>query len=209
MASRSAQIIDVPHERLSEAARMLTRAFAADPLMRYLFGDQDDYLERLREFFRYNLDVHARMGWPVLGAVPRSRLAGAIAVATPDGPEWPEELNEMYARFTSRLSKAAVERIERYADRTNKHFPDAPLFYVGMIGVRPESQGQGYARLLLDEAHRRSAAHPTSTGVALDTENPANVPLYESFGYTVTARVKLGDFEVWCMFRPNNSAARG
>jgi GNAT superfamily N-acetyltransferase len=205
MSATSTRVIEVPQARLGEAARMLARAFADDPQMRYLFAGQDDYAERLREFFRYNCEVHARMGWPVLAAVPRTRLAGVVAVATPDEREWPAELNDMYARFTARLGKQAAGRIERYASRTNNQFPDAPLFYVGMIGVRPESQGRGYARLLLDEVHRRSAAHPTSTGVALDTENRDNVPLYESFGYRAVAGVRLGDFTIWCMFRPNDA----
>jgi GNAT superfamily N-acetyltransferase len=208
MTPRTAKIVEISRERLPETARMLTKGFIDDPLMRYLFAAQDDYPERLREFFRYNCEIHAEMSWPLVGVEPCTRLAGAVAAASPEERPWPEELNQRYARFTARLTKPALDRIERYADRTNKHFPDQPLFYIGMIGVRPQSQGQGYARLLLEEIHRRSEAHPRSTGVALDTENPANVPLYQGFGYQVVAKVKLDDFDVWCMFRPNGVSSR-
>jgi ribosomal protein S18 acetylase RimI-like enzyme len=65
-----------------------------------------------------------------------------------------------------------------------------------MIGVRPESQGQGYARQLLEEVRRRSERHPCSTGVALDTENAENVAIYERLGYQVVARDRLGGLTV-------------
>lgn len=206
MASRSAQVIDVPQERTEETVAVLTRAFAHDPLMRYLCDEQEDALPtRLHAFFDYTCAVQRELGWPLLGVVPRTRLAGAVGVAMPEQPEWPDSLTTHYKQLIEKLGDVAADRIERYATLTSTHFPKEPLCYVKMIGVRPESQGRGYARLLLDAVHQLSATHSTSTGVGLDTENPANVPLYESFGYRVLAEVKLEDLTIWCMFRPDEA----
>jgi ribosomal protein S18 acetylase RimI-like enzyme len=207
MPNQSPRVQEIGRPQLAEAVRLLGRAFADDPLMRYIFAEAGDYPTRLREFFQYSCEVHLRLGWPILGVVPRTRLAGLVAVALPEQRPWPDELTEWYNRWTSALGRRATDRIERYAKRTNPHFPDDPLFYIGMIGVRPESRGQGYARQLLEEVHRRSEQHACSTGVALDTENATNVAIYERLGYRVVARDRLGDLTVWCMFRPNNASS--
>ncbi|MFQ5795461.1 MAG: hypothetical protein ACE5JP_10490 [Candidatus Bipolaricaulia bacterium] len=73
------------------------------------------------------------------------------------------------------------------------------------MGVHPETQGKGHRRALLNAIHALSEAHPTSIGVALDTENPVNVPLYKHFGYRIVKKTKLDDVDVWCMFRPNGA----
>ena len=77
-----------------------------------------------------------------------------------------------------------------------------------MIGVHPEAQGRGYGRMLLDAVQALSEGHSTSTGVALDTENPENVPIYEHCGYRVIAETNLEGVPIWCMLRPNGTYAR-
>lgn len=202
-----ATVVGIPRDRAGEAVGVLARAFAGDPLMRYLFGDRDEaFGAQVRGFFRFTCEVNLQLGWPLLGVVPRTRLAGVACVSTPDAREWPESLTAMYRALTREIGSAAQARVERYATLADRHLPDRPLFYVSVVGVRPESHRCGYGRLLLDEVHARAAAHPTAVGVGLDTENPANVALYERFGYHVVARDRLDDLDVWCMFRPNEAS---
>jgi hypothetical protein len=63
----------------------------------------------------------------------------------------------------------------------------------------------GYGRRLLDEVQALSDAHPTSTGVGLDTEKPSNVSFYEHCGYRVTGKTNLKHVDIWCMFRENGA----
>ncbi len=208
MSRRAAEVVSIPQERLCEVVGVLSRAFAADPLMRYLFAhDKEAYSARLRAFCQYSCEVQIQLGWPLLGVVPRTRVAGAVCVAPPEQPEWPQSLLDAYTRLTSTLGPATTERLEQYVQNTGTQLPPKPLYHIGMIGVRPESQGQGYARLLLDAVHQLSEQHPSSTGVGLDTENRDNVPLYERMGYHVVAEVPLDKLKVWCMFRPNGAEA--
>ncbi len=75
---------------------------------------------------------------------------------------------------------------------------------VGVIGVHPAEQGRGYGRRLLAAIHALSAHHPTSTGVYLDTENPASKAFYERCGYRLLAEERLDDgVDIWCLFRPD------
>jgi hypothetical protein len=38
----------------------------------------------------------------------------------------------------------------------------------------------------------------------LTTEDPANVPLYESFGYEITGHARVSaDVETWAFYRPD------
>jgi ribosomal protein S18 acetylase RimI-like enzyme len=207
MSATSNQVIDLDRAHIAEAAHVLSRAFAADPLMRYLFAERGrDYRSCLRAIFQYQCALQLELQWPLLGIIPRTRIAGVVGIGLPEQPAWPKSVTELQSALTNQMGPQAVERLDRYAARTNGHFPNEPLFYVRMIGVRPESQGQGYARLLLEAVHRRSEAHPKSTGVALDTENAANVEIYKRMGYQVVGQAKVDTITIWCMIRPNQAA---
>ncbi len=93
-----------------------------------------------------------------------------------------------------------MQRMMKYAQVTSEHMPDESHFYLTALGIHPDEQSKGYARALLDAVHERSDAHPTSTGVSLDTGNPVNVPMYEHCGYRLVAKTKLEELGLWCMF---------
>jgi ribosomal protein S18 acetylase RimI-like enzyme len=207
MSTTSHQVIDLDRAHIVEAAHVLSRAFADDPLMRYLFAEHgQDYRACLRAIFQYQCALQLELQWPLLGVVPRTRIAGVVAIVLPEQRKWPKSILKLQAALTRQIGSQAIERLDRYAARTNGHFPNDPLFYVRMIGVRPESQGQGYARLLLEAVQRRSEAHPKSTGVALDTENATNVEIYKRMGYQVVGQATVDTITIWCMVRPNGRA---
>lgn len=72
-----------------------------------------------------------------------------------------------------------------------------------VLGVHPKAQGRGYGRSLLDAVQALAQAHPAAVGVALDTENPANVELYQRCGSELTVQTTLDTLDVWFMFRAN------
>lgn len=198
--------INLTPQHESEAAALMARAFAGDALMRYLFdAEAAGYATRLHGFFRYTATVHRTLGWPMLGVMARTRLAGAAYLATPDQTNWPAALDTAFADFSRTLSSESLERMQRYANVPSRGMPNVPHFYVKAIGVRPESQGRGYAHALLDAAHKLTQAHPTAQGIALDTEKAANVPFYERIGYTLVASVPFDGINVLYMFRKNSA----
>ena len=204
-------LVDIFAERLNEAADVFTQAFAHDPVIRWFFADYPPTdLAPVRDLFRFSCGVRLARGEPLIGVResitgPTGPLLGVVGVSLPDAGEWTAELDHEYESLKRRIGPRAAERLDRYDALKDAHRPAAlPHFYVVEIGVRPEAQGRGCARALLDQVHRLSAAHPTSAGVALDTENPANISLYRQFGYQVTAQAALDDLPVWYLFRPND-----
>ncbi len=202
----AADVITLSREQLSDAAAVLADAFVDDSLMRHLFRVQPPkYHSHLRELFRFSCEVRLDLEWPLLGSVSGDRLVGVAAVTRPDDTQWPASLSATYERLKSSIGPEATERLERYSRVADRYLPGQPHYYLGAIGVRPEAQGKGHARALLDRVRALSEAHATSIGVGLDTENPTNVKIYERFGYHVVAETSIDGLDVWCMFRPNGA----
>jgi ribosomal protein S18 acetylase RimI-like enzyme len=104
------------------------------------------------------------------------------------------------------LGAGARARYETFGATFAPLLPSEPHVHLNMIGTRSAARGRGHARTLLDYVHEHSVAHPRSCGVSLTTEVPANVPLYEHFGYAVTGRARVSDeIETWAFFRPDGS----
>jgi ribosomal protein S18 acetylase RimI-like enzyme len=180
-------------------------AFHDDPLMRYLFGAAGAaYSDHLRALFRFSCAVRLLLDWPLLGSVKDGRLLGVLGVTEPEDKPWPSTLQSVYDQFKAVVGPAASRDLEGHAALTDAHRPKAPHHHLGVLGVHPEGRGKGHTRALLDAFHALADAHPASTGIATDTENPANVPMYEHFGYRVVAQEHIGPVHVWCLFRPRN-----
>ena len=204
-----AATIAIPRERVPEAAEVLALAFAGDPLIGFFVPvETEERHAKLRAFFHFFCDLRHDLDWPLIGCEADGRL---VAVACPSDPvdlPWPEALGEKYRQLGRDLGADVVARLERYAGISDPLRPTEPNYYLGIIGVHPDAQGAGYGRALLDATQRLSEAHPTSTGVALDTESATNVRIYERCGYHVHATARLEDVDIWCMFRPNRAEGR-
>jgi GNAT superfamily N-acetyltransferase len=206
---RTQPSIAIPREHAAEAAEVLALAFARDPLITYFLpADTPGRHAKLCAFFRFFCDLRHDLDWPLLGCEADGRI---VAVACPSDtvdPPWPEAVEQKYRRLGDDLGCDVVARLETYATVADPLRPREPNYYLGIIGVHPRAQGRGYGRVLLDAVQALSEAHPTSTGVALDTELATNVAIYERCGYRVHTTARIGALDIWCMFRPNRPAAQ-
>lgn len=199
------EIIDISAERLDEATKVLASAFADYPLMRAFFKkSESSYPLRVWEAFRICCEARLALGELLKGVVVDGQLVAVACIATPEKKEWPPSLEHTFGQFLQDAGEEAADRFQQYAALTGERSPQEPHFYLIAIGVRPDMQNQGCARALLEHLHQLSENHPTSSGVALDTEIASNVSLYQHFGYEVQAKTKLEKVDIWCMFRPNN-----
>ena len=68
--------------------------------------------------------------------------------------------------------------------------PEAPCWYLPLIGVDPTSQGRGYGSALL----RYALEHVDRAGAPayLESSNPRNVALYERHGFEVLGKIQAG-----------------
>ncbi len=194
--------LDAP--RLEEVVDVHCDAFADYPTMRWVLGDGDDFDRRLRRLVRLFLETTRLCGGHFLGVTVEGQLVAAADVVDPAAVE-PSELDELRAATWSRLGRPAHDRYRDYALATAAFKPRRPHCYLSMLGVRRSAAGTGCGRALLDAVHSHSSAHPQSTGVALETEDPVNVDLYRHFGYRIVGHRRLrGGLESWGFFRPDD-----
>lgn len=187
-------------ELLSEADRddiidVLAESFFDYPVFRSVLEDAEGpkYDRRLRLLIGFFADARLMRNWPVLGIREDGRLVAALLLSDPVFKPRPEPLNRVYDEVVSEIGEQAAARLEEFESSSEPYEPKSRTYFVGMIGVRPSSQGKGYGRMLMKRVEEMSWAHPDSEGVTLTTEVTANIPFYERLGYKKLGRTKIGD----------------
>jgi len=147
-------------------------------------------------------------GEPLLGIDHEGGLGAVAMLSDPSGPPSPPELGVEREVMWSDLGQEARSRYEAFGEACAPLLVTEPHLHLNMIGTRQETRGKGYGRILLDYVHTMSERDPDSAGVSLTTEDPANVSLYESFGYEITGHARVSaEVQTWAFFRPNRQGA--
>lgn len=191
-------------EHVPAATRVLSEAFHDYPVMRYILGrespGQAGHLDTLIRFF---VMARAVRGEPILGLFSGSEITAVALVSYPEAPPSPQALESMREDVWAELGEDARMRYEELGSIWKGMALDVPHIRLNMIGVLPAFQGRGHGRPLLDEVHNLSRQKAGSTGVALTTEDPGNLPLYEHVGYEITGHATVdAELETWALFRP-------
>lgn len=185
-----------------EAVSVLTAAFHDYPVMRFVLRTSgDEYEKQLEALIDFFCEVRYARNWPILGIQEDDIWAAVLLVNEPVHERRPMPRSELL-RLKENIGGAAFRRLVSYEQESSRDEPTTPHHFLGMIGVRPELQGKGYARALLEKVKEMSQKDPTSMGVFLNTESADNIPLYERFGYKIIAEVDIDDLHSWCMFLP-------
>lgn len=200
-------VMQLERTNLHEAIDILSKAFTNDPMVRYLLQSSNaTYSRSLYEMFRFSCEVRLLLNWPILGCWDtQHRLVGVACLSLPGKTVWPPALKEVYHELKACIGVHATTSMKEYTRKADTNRPEEPHYHLGIIGIDPKQQGHGYGGKLLRVLHKMSEAHPSSTGIWLDTENPRNVTLYQHFGYQIKALTQLGDVQIWGMFRPNQN----
>ena len=69
--------------------------------------------------------------------------------------------------------------------------PQVEHWYLPAIGVDPRCQCKGYGSALL--ARGLQVCDREHVAAYLEATNPANIPLYERFGFEVAGKIQAGD----------------
>lgn len=196
-------------ERLTTAARaeaveVLAAAFHDYPVMRFVLKDAGPaYEARLRALIGVFCDVRLMCGFPLLGLREGGLLAAVAGINDPAPGPWPPSLQAAWAALSRTLGPPAFDRLERFEAASVRLAPAVPHYFLGIIGVRPDLQGRGLARTLIDELIRMSETHRHSTGICLTTERAENLPVYRRFGFQVIGEADIDELHTWVMFRRN------
>jgi len=168
----------------SRASRLLTRAFAKDPIITHFLYDRSRRHIAYPAFFRAVLEELVPCG-RVYAAHDRGTLVGVAAWKPPD------------ASPPTAATQAAIERqlrrVQRLFPRTSRglfegfarleHFhPNEPHWYLAFVGIEPAIQSRGVGRALL--APVLGAADRSGTPCYLETPFPRTHAFYAGLGFT-------------------------
>ena len=178
-------------------AASMARAFADDPVMRYVFGDRTGVERRLTTFFAIDARRHLGAGHALYTNDDRS----AAAFWAPPG-EWrtpmahvlrtaPTMLRLMGRRIVPAL--AGLQQVER------RH-PSEPHWYLAALGTDPDHQGKGHGGAVLAPVLERCDRE--GLPAYLESSKERNVPYYRRFGFDVTEEIRFGKGPLlWGMWR--------
>lgn len=182
-------------DEVATLARVLTRAFAQDPLMTWLFRGHVAHLER---FLRIFLMLALRQG----AVYTTAAQEGAAIWFAPS--RWKAD-KVTQLRFLLLMLRTLGPRNMggrlRALDAVDRLHPSAPHYYLMALGSLPEVQGRGIGSALMAPILARADAE--GMPAYLESSAPANVPFYEHRGFRLLREFQppYGAPPVWLMWR--------
>ncbi len=198
-------IYQIEPEEKKQVIDVLTAAFYHYPALRFFLGsDPPDYGEKQRLMISFFCEARVLKGLPPFLIRHKDTPVAAALVNPAVSIPTPPQLKQAFKELKKDVGPAVIERLDAYDDACDELAPKAPHYYLGMIGVLPGHQGNGYASQLIEHIHEIVDQDPDKPGICLNTEKPGNVPIYYHFGYEVIGEADVGPLHTWCMFRPSN-----
>jgi ribosomal protein S18 acetylase RimI-like enzyme len=176
--------------RLSTTA---LRAFVDDPVMRWLYPDDDDFLAPGGEAFRgamvrwqANNEVWCTHDCAALAVwIQPGRPSDEVVVDPPEEPPSPE----------------LVERFTTLGTFMAEHTPADEHWYLQLLATHPDWQRQGLGTHLMESMFERTDA--AGLPCYLETETETNVAYYRRHGFDVRSEWDVTDGpHMWGMLRP-------
>ena len=170
----------------------IAMAFAADPFVRWIYPDPNQYLSNIREML-------IRFGGKAFDHGTAYYVDGFVGAALwlpPDIHPDEEALGEHMQRT---ISESILEDVFSVLEQMEHCHPTDPHWYLPLLAVDPVHQGNGYGSALLKDA---IAKFDTDGMIAyLESSNPRNISLYERHGFEIITEIQAGTTPVTPMVR--------
>ena len=174
-----------------EAVACLTASFQEDPVLSYLFEDEEQRPLMLAAFFANRLASRNETDRLLVPSGLDARNAAALWEAPEKDSENDSSFNAVVAAGVSLLGQGWISdrlvnlRVLGEAKPKDRHW------YLSFVGTRPESRGKGLASTLIKSV--TDICDQEGIPAYLESSNPDNVSLYESHGFRVTGEVVIKD----------------
>ena len=168
---------------------LLARAYANDPMMRWVFPEPATRTDCIAAWLGLFVERYAEIGLiKVVGDDPPVAVGVGRDTAFPRSrpdtfPSPTGILRALVGREHSRNVAAGMARLASLG-------PQQAALYLQFLAVDPQEQGAGYGRALMSELLELS--NSTGKPIKLETTNPVNVDFYRKFGFTVVDDMQLG-----------------
>jgi ribosomal protein S18 acetylase RimI-like enzyme len=180
----------------------LTRAFQDDPATRWMIPDEERREMMNRWLFQNMLKYASKQG--VVHTTPDS--AGAAIWLPPKKPHM-GALDMLRLGMWQMPFRAGFSSIPRFmsvmnsVDKLHKHDPPKRHWYLAVLGVDTDRQGQGIGGELMQPVLKR--ADSDNLTCYLETAKEINVTFYQKHGFEVVKEFPLGGDgpPFWTMLR--------
>lgn len=200
-----AAITSLQRNSFERAAVTLERAFSPDPLFAWIFPDVATRPAALQRFMRVPLEYGFRYG-----RVTASHDGKAVCVWLPPGPgiTIPRMIRSGMLGVPFRTGFGPFVQFmtaNETMDKIHKARVPKPHWYLMLVGVDPELQGQGAGSAIVREG--LALADRESTLCYLETSERRNLTFYERLGFVVLEEAILGKDgpKAWAMRREPRS----
>ena len=174
-----------------EIRTLLARAYAQDPLLAWVFPDEQDRPEATAAWLGVTVERYLAAGEVELEREDDD-LAGVALWRRPstvlDGGS--DRLPTAGGLLRALVGATRAAEVAAGFAAAPRLPADVPSAYLHFLAVAPGAQGRGLGGQLLDRVLERSRAD--GVPLRLDTTNPANLVFYESHGLSVRSEVRLG-----------------
>jgi ribosomal protein S18 acetylase RimI-like enzyme len=173
---------------------VLTLAFSADPAVRWVYPDLQQYWSCWPDFVR----AFGGRAFDHGTAEHTDGYAGA-ALWLPPGVH-PDD-DALVALLQRSVTEHDQEEVFAVLEQMGHFHPSEPHWYLAILGVDPHWQGRGHGSALL--RHALARCDRDHAPAYLESSNPRNNPLYERHGFEVLGTIQVGASPpIWPMVRP-------
>ena len=191
-------------DKAESVSNILAEAMADDPLSTFWFPDKTDRIKKLTDMFRPEVKYCFRHGTVYATSALMEGIALLITLKS-----LPRTLGMLIQNGgLSLLFKFPIKTIqsmnayEKFAAVIHSRIAPFPHWYLHNIAVQKPFRRKGFAgkliKPILTELEKREIP------CYLETQNPANVPIYEHYGFKVINISKIpgtGGVKNWAMLR--------
>ena len=200
-----AQLVPLSRQMVAEASRSLAAAFFDDPTSQFLLPREESRGRWLRLIHRAGLRQVLPEGH--VYAATGDGIAGVIGLVPPG--RYPLSTTRFLRHFVPIILRLptggfalgrAVRGLQAQGMIERMHIKE-PHWYVFVLGVRPDRQGEGLGSALLDPA--LAQADRDRLPAYLETTKEQNLTFYGRFGFEVVREVGMpgGGPPIWMMLR--------
>jgi GNAT superfamily N-acetyltransferase len=175
---------------LERGIAVITLAFAADPVMRWLFSEPGRYLRYFPALLRAFAGSKAILDSSSLQGSASLQVYDCAGAALWFPPNVRPDRVAVKGIMQEGVTPARQAEVFAFMERTAGYRPTAPYWWLPVIGVDPVHHHKGLGSALLRQALVR--CDRDHMPAHLETGNPANVPLYERHGFKSLGTVQVG-----------------
>jgi len=162
---------------LEAVSRLLAAGFQDDPVLAWTIPDTRRRRELLPPTFALFVEALARHGETYLS----DDGAGAALWVPPEAESMDEHAAEKWGQRLSEVMGPDTARMVELMAALDEHHPHGSLYYLNLVAVDPQRQGQGVGSMLLEHVLERCDREETPA--YLEATSEGGKRLYERHGF--------------------------